>query len=119
MKSLSLMLSAAALVAFGVSVQAAPRDVRNYLQRAGEAAAVQVAAAGVDVGEGLDVQARVSSDGRLTGVRVVRSSGSLETDQKAAQALRRLRVAAPPNALVGADVTVAVSKQPLETAGNP
>jgi len=113
------MLSAAALVAFGASAQAAPRDVRHYLQRAGEVAAAQVAAAGVDVGEGLDVQARVSSDGRLTGVRVVRSSGSLETDEKATRALSRLRVSAPPNALVGVDVTVAVSKASLETARNP
>ena len=113
------MLSAAALIAFAAAAQAAPRDVRNYLERAGEAAAAQVAAAGVDVGEGLDVQARVSSDGRLTGVRVVRSSGSLETDEKATLALRRLRISAPPNSLIGVDVTVAVSKAALETARNP
>jgi TonB family protein len=119
MKSLPLVLSAAAALAFGVSAHAAPRDVRDYLDRAGEAAATQVSAAGVDVGDGLDVKARVNSDGRLTGVRVVRSSGSLEADQKAVQALRRLKVSGPPNALLGADVTVAVTKEPIVQAKNP
>jgi TonB family protein len=119
MKALPLLLSAAAIVAFSGAARAASRDVRDYLQRAGEVAATQVAAAGVDVGEGLDVKARVDSDGRLTGLRVVKSSGSLETDQKAVQALKRFKVPAPPNALLGADVTVAVSKAPLAQAANP
>lgn len=114
MKVLPLMLSAAVL--FAGQAQASPRDVRNYLQRAGDAAAAEVAAAGVDVGEGLDVQARIDAEGRLTTVRVVRSTGSLEIDRKAVKALKRLRVAGPPNSLLGADVTIAVGKAPLSSA---
>jgi TonB family protein len=116
MKVLPLMLSAAALVAFGTVAHGATRDVRDYLQRAGDAAADRVVAAGVDVGEGLDVWARVDADGRLTAVRVVTSTGSLEADQQAVKALKRLRVAGPPNALLGADVTIAVTKRPLVQA---
>lgn len=119
MKALPLALAAVALLVFGGAAQAATRDVRDYLQRAGDVAAARVAAAGVDVGEGLDVKARVNSDGRLTGLRVVKSSGSLETDQKAVEALKRFRVSAPPNALLGADITVAVSKAPVAQAANP
>jgi TonB family protein len=119
MKALSLVLSAATVIAFGGAAQSATRDVRDYLQRAGDVAGARVAAAGVDVGEGLDVKARVNSDGRLTGLRVVKSSGSLETDRKAVEALKRFRVSAPPNALLGADITVAVSKTPLAQAATP
>ena len=119
MKALPLVLSAAAVLAFGAVANAAPRDVRDYLDRAGRAAAKQVARAGVDVGPGLDVKGRVNSDGSLSSLRVVKSSGSLETDQKAVAALKRLRVPAPPNALLGADVTVAVAKEPVLAAQNP
>lgn len=113
MKLLSFTAAAAlAFVLGGQPAQALSRDVRDYLDRAGAAAAERVAQAGVDVGAGLDVKARVDADGRLTGVRVVKSTGSIETDQSAVKALKRLRVAGPPNALLGADVTIAVSKAP-------
>lgn len=119
MKARVLLLSAAALLAFGATAHAAPREVRNYLDRAGAAAAKQVAQAGVDVGPGLDVKAQVNSDGRLSGLRIVKSSGSLEIDQKAVAALKRLKVSAPPNTLLGADITVTVAKEPVLAAQNP
>ena len=120
MKALPLVLSAAAVLALASAASAAPRDVRDYLDRAGAAAAKRVAAAGVDVGPGLDVKGRVNSDGSLTSLRVVKSSGSLDTDQKAVAVLKRLRVAAPPNTLLGAEVTVAVAKEPvLQASQNP
>jgi TonB family protein len=119
MKALPLVLSAAVL-ALASAATAAPRDVREYLDRAGTAAAKRVAAAGVDVGPGLDVKGRVNSDGSLSSLRVVKSTGSLETDRSAVAALKRLRVPAPPNALLGAEVTVAVAKEPvLQAAQNP
>lgn len=117
MKTIPLMLSAA-LLALGGTAQAANRDVTDYLQRAGATATAELAAAGVDAGKGLKIQARVSSDGRLTGARVVNSSGSPETDRNAAQVLRRLRVAAPPNILVGANVNIAIGAEPA-LAQNP
>lgn len=116
MKAMPLMLLAAALVASGTVAYGATRDVRDYLQRAGKAAAARVADAGIDVGGGLDVKARVDADGRLAVVRVVKSTGSHETDQLAVAALKRVRVAGPPNALLGADVTIAVTRAPLVQA---
>jgi TonB family protein len=118
MKTIPLMLSAA-LLALGGTAQAANRDVTDYLQRAGATATAELTAAGVDAGKGLKIQARVSSDGRLAGARVVDSSGSLETDRKAAQVLRRLRVGAPPNVLIGADVNIAIGAEPVLQAQNP
>lgn len=119
MKSFSLLLSAAALLAFGGSAHAGAREVTQYLEQAGAVAAAKVEAAGVDVGAGLDVKGRVSSDGGLTALRVIRSTGSAETDQKALKALKRLRVAGPPNALVGAEVTVTVGKASTLAAKAP
>lgn len=116
MKSLPLILSAAVALGLGGAAHATPREVTYYLAQAGEVATAELAAAGVDAGRGLRVKARVNSDGRLTGARVVTSSGSLETDQKATQALRRLKVATPPNILIGAEVVVAVAQAPIETA---
>ena len=79
-------------------------------------ATANLAAAGIETGQGLTVQARVGSDGRLVDARVVTSSGSLETDRKATQALRRLRVKAPPTVLVGADVKIAVGPEAVVQA---
>lgn len=118
MKAISLLLSAA-LLTFGGTAHAANREVTEYLQRAGVEATADLAAAGVDAGKGLTIQARVGTDGRLTGARVVASSGSLETDQKAAKALRRLRVSDPPILLVGAEVKIAVGPEPVVQAQNP
>lgn len=120
MKSLPLMLSAAGLLAFGGAAHAGNRDVEAYLQRAGAQATAEVAAAGVEVPlDGVRLKGRVGADGRLTGLRVARSSGSVETDHKAAQVLRRFKVANPPNVLVGADVIVTVGPEPIVQAKNP
>ena len=118
MKAIPLVLSAA-LLAFGGAAHAGNRDVTEYLQRAGALATADLAAAGVDAGQGLIVRARVGSDGRLANARLVTSSGSLETDRKATQALRRLRVNAPPNVLIGADVRIAIGAEPVLHAQNP
>lgn len=115
MKPIPILLSAA-LLTFGGAAHAASRDVTEYLQRAGAAATADLSAAGVEAGAGLIIQARVTSDGRLAGARVVTSSGSLETDQRAAKVLRRLRVKAPPPVLIGADVKIAVGLEPLPQA---
>jgi len=118
MKNSLLLFAAAGALTYAAHAQAANRDVDAYLQRASETATAQVAAAGVDA-PGLKIRARVDSDGRLTGVHVVTSSGSLETDQKTSQALRRLRVATPPLALIGAEVNLAVGPQPIVQAKAP
>lgn len=118
MKIVTLMLSAA-LLSYGGVAQAANRAVTDYLQRAGAVATADLAAAGVETGSGLTIAARVGSDGRLTAARVVNSSGSLETDRQATKVLRRLRVSAPPNVLIGADVKIAVGPEQVQQAQNP
>ena len=47
------------------------------------------------------------------------SSGSLEADQKTEKVLRRLQVLGPPNALIGADVTVTVGRAAILQAKTP
>lgn len=118
MRTLPLALSAA-LLAFGGAAQAANRDVVDYLDRAGAVATADLAAAGVDTAPGLKIRARVGSDGRLTAAQVVTSSGSLETDQRAVRVLRRLRVSAPPNVLIGADVNIAIGSERIQQAKVP
>ena len=118
MKASLLLFAAAGALTFAANAQAANREVDAYLQRASETATAQIAAAGV-AAPGLTIRARVDGDGRLTGVHVVGSSGSLETDQKTTQALRRLRVADPPVALIGAQVNLAVGPQPILQAKAP
>ena len=119
MRSYYLVLFAAGLLALGDAARATPRDVEKYLDKASAQATADVTAAGVDLGTGVRVKARVSSDGRLIGARVVSSSGSLETDRQAEKALRHLRVMGPPEALIGANVTVAVGSSALVQAKTP
>lgn len=117
--SFLLFVAASVLSVTAPACASTNREVDAYLARAGETATARIAAAGVTVPTGLKVKARVDSDGRLTAVRVVNSSGSLETDQKATTALRNFRVAMPPLVLVGAEVNVAVGPAPLVTAKVP
>ena len=120
MKHSLLLFAAAGVLTLGAQAHAATnREVDAYLARASQTASADLATAGVEAPAGLTVKARVSSDGRLDVVRVVTASGSLETEVKAAKALRHFRVAAPPLALVGATVNVAVGPQPLVTAKTP
>ena len=77
MKYSLLLFAAASVLTLGHPAQASTnREVDAYLQRASEAATAKIAAAGVEVPTGLKVKARVDSDGRLSAVRVVNSSGS-------------------------------------------
>jgi len=115
---LPLALSAAVL-AFGGLAHAANRDVSQYLEKAGAVATADLAAAGIDTAPGLKIRARVSSDGRLSATEVVTSSGSAATDQQAVRVLRRLRVPAPPNVLIGADVNIAIGGAPIQQAKVP
>jgi TonB family protein len=102
---------------------AATADVRNveaYLARAEAQAEQRLGQAGLDADRTpLQVRATVGGDGRLNGFRVVRSSGSLETDEKARKALHLLRVAAPPAELAGRQVTLTLGEASPVLAGTP
>ena len=120
MQNSLLLFAAAGVLTLGAHAHAATNpEVDRYLARAGQTATADLAAAGVEAPTGLTVKARVSSDGRLDVVRVTTTPGALETELKAAKALRHFRVAAPPLALVGATINLAIAPQPIVTAKTP
>ena len=120
MKAQLLMLSAAALLAgAATAAKAGPAEVRLYLDQAKARADAQLAAAGVSLPGDLAVTLTVGGDGRLTGARVSHTSGSLEADQGAAAALRRLYVPDAPAELAGRKVTLTLSPAPIRQAKAP
>jgi TonB family protein len=116
MKAQLLMLSAAGLLMASAAHAAPASPTERFVDAAEATAAARLSEAGVPVSAGLAVRVTVNADRRLTNVRVVRSSGSLETDAKAEVALRRLKVDLPPTELVGRQVTLALGEP---TAGPP
>jgi TonB family protein len=107
MKTQLLVLSAAGLLFAANHVQAAPADSEQFAARAATKADSLLIAAGVDPkAQSVAVRASVSPDGRLSGVRVVRSSGSRDTDHAVATVLKKILVADPPVGLVDGAVTL-------------
>jgi TonB family protein len=95
-------------------------EVRQFLDHSGAAANARLAKAGVSLaGQTADVRATVGGDGRLMGLRVVRSSGSRDTDAAIEKALDRLQVEAPPALLSGAQITLPVGGGQVSAATTP
>ncbi|RAK59183.1 hypothetical protein DJ021_04895 [Phenylobacterium hankyongense] len=115
------MLSAAGLLlASAAQAAAPPRDVQQFLDSAHRTAVVRLEKAGVALaGRPLAVRATVDGAGRLYGLHVVRSSGSLDTDAQATAALRRMAVESPPYDLAGRDVTLTFGDAPIVQAKAP
>ena len=114
---LLLSLTAAGFLLAAPSQAAPAPEVRQFLDHSGQKANARLVKAGVSLaGQTADVRATVGSDGRLMGLRVVRSSGSRDTDAAIEKALNRLRVEAPPALLAGAQVTLAVGGSPAAPA---
>jgi hypothetical protein len=118
MRTLLLSLSAAGLLLAASTAQAVTSpEVRRFLDDGRAAADARLAKAGVSLdGRTADVRAVVGSDGRLMGLHVVRSSGSLETDAAIEKALNHMRVDGAPPLLGGAQVTLSVGEAPLVSA---
>lgn len=62
---------------------------------------------GGEIAQPVTARAYVDADGRLTAVRIVRSSGSRDADYRVEAALRKVRVQYVPPALIGAQVNLA------------
>lgn len=109
MKAQLVMLSAASLllaVAPQSSALAGPADVQRYVSSTAAEAGERLTERSVDIsGKTLAIQGRVQSD-RLSGVRVVRSTGSAELDGQIVAALKNLRTEAAPVDLVGRELTL-------------
>lgn len=106
---LLLSLTAAGFLLSEPSHAATAPEVRQFLDHSGQTANARLAKAGVSLaGQSAEVRATVGGDGRLMGLRVVRSSGSRDTDAAIEKALNRLQVEAPPALLSGAQITLPV-----------
>lgn len=116
MKTL-LVAGAGALLLVATAAQAATSPVQQFAGRAEAQALVKLNAAGVNLdGRSVAVRATVDGDGRLNGVRVVRSSGSRDTDAAIEAALKRLTVADMPPVLAGGAITLNLGAAPTEQA---
>jgi TonB family protein len=103
-----LALGAAGVLALSAGFAHAGPDaqVQTFLDEVHAKANTRLAASGLDLtGRDVRVEATVDSDGHLYAVRVIRSSGSPDTDAVVAHALNRLHVEHTPNQLIGARVT--------------
>ena len=117
MKAQLLMLSAAGLIMAGAAHAAESPEVRRFIDDGRATAEAQLAKAGVDLaGQTVSVRGVVTGDGRLNNLRVVRSTGSRDTDAAVAAALHRLRVEDPPPLLSGSQVTLTLGRPAASTA---
>lgn len=109
-------VSAAVLSLAAATVQAAPNPaVQAFLDDAYSQAKAQLG--GVDLSHGVvKVRAHVHGDGRLTGVRVVKSSGSRDADERVVGAVKQVRVRQAPLPLIGSQVDFAFGPADAEAA---
>lgn len=117
MKTQLLLLTAVGLL-FTASVSpAAASEVQDYAQRAQARADSLLRDSGVDLaGQSVTVRATVRSDGHLSGVSVVRSSGSRDTDHAVETVLRKVVVSDAPLGLLGGAVTLTLGADPMVRA---
>ena len=74
-------------------------------------------ARGIDThGQGVSVRAAVNTEGRITAVKVVRSSGSPETDVAVANVLRTIVLSDAPSGLLNGAVTLNVGRSAIVQA---
>lgn len=109
MKAQLVMLSAAGLLLAAAPLSpalAGPADVERYVVATTAEAGERLTERSVDLsGRSLAIRGRVQAD-RLSGVRVVRSTGSAELDDQIVAALKNLRTEAAPVDLVGRELTL-------------
>jgi TonB family protein len=120
MKFHHILAGAAALVLGASQAHAASTEFQSYVERAEAKADTMLRAAGVDIeAQSVAVRVTVSPDGRLTGARVVRSSGSPETDHAVETVLRKIVATNAPLGLVDGAVTLNLGRTPLLQARVP
>ena len=113
MKSHLLALSSAALLFTGSvsAAAAAPSESLQYANRVQPRAESLLLAARIDPqGPPVSVRARVGADGHLTGLEVLRSSGSRDTDRAVKTVLRKVVTGDPPIGLLNGAVTLNVGQ---------
>jgi TonB family protein len=114
------LLAATGLLFAASAVHAAPSELQRYADRAMARADTLLTATGVDFQtQPVSVRASVDLDGRISGVRVLRSSGSPRTDHAVEAVLRRIVRADPPLGLTNGAVTLNAGRAPVAAAKAP
>lgn len=113
-------LTAAGALAFAGVAQAQPASsIQSFMDRMESEAVARLADAGVNVAGSAKLRFSVDSVGRVSGVRMLRSSGSSETDARIRAALEQVQVDRIPADLLGANITLAVTNDALANARTP
>jgi TonB family protein len=111
MKTQILALSAAALMLAATAASATPAESDQYANRLLPKAESLLSAAGIGAqNQPVSVRATVSPDGHVTGLRVLRSSGSPDTDRAVVGVLRKVLAADAPVGLLDGAVTLNVGQ---------
>lgn len=112
MKTQLLALSAAALLLAATAAAATESsESRQYASRIEPKVERLLRAAGIGAeAQPVSVRATVRPDGQVTGVQVLRSSGSPQTDRAVAAILRKVLVADAPVGLLDGAVTLNVGQ---------
>lgn len=117
MKTQAFLLGAAALVFAASASIAAPSESQRYADRAKAKAENLLRATRLDLkGQTVSVRAKVDLDGRLTGMQVVRSSGSRDTDLAVETVLKKVIVRDPLFGLTDGAVLMTVVGAPIVEA---
>ena len=113
----ALLLSAAALTFAASTMRAAPAELPYYSARTQAKLHSLLRASGIDPEvKSVSVRAFVAPDGQLTGMKVIRSSGSRDTDRAVETVLRKIVVADPPIGLDDGAVTLNLNPAPVVEA---
>ncbi|HLZ83874.1 MAG TPA: TonB C-terminal domain-containing protein [Caulobacteraceae bacterium] len=117
MKTQAFLLSAAALVLAASPTWAAPSELDRYADRAKAQAERLLHATPLDLkGQSVSVRAKFDVDGRVTGLQVVRSSGSHDVDLAAETVLKKVVARDAPLGLTDGAVLMTVGATPIVQA---
>jgi TonB family protein len=112
-----VILASAAALLLTAAAHAAPSESQRYADRVKAEAQTLLRETQLDLrGQTVSVRAKVDVDGRVTGMQVVRSSGSGEADAKVATLLRKVVAADPPFGLTDGAVLMTVNGPPIVEA---
>jgi hypothetical protein len=118
MKTRLFALSATATLFAAAIAAAAPSELQQYQDHANARAQLLLRHTGVYLGDqSVSVKAEVAPDGRLSGIEVVHSSGSRQTDLAVKRVLEKIVVSDPPLGLTDGAVLLKVRGIPVEQAG--
>lgn len=118
MKTQVFLLSGAALVLAASPTWAAPSELQRYADRAKVDAQTLLRATRLDLlkGRSVSVRATVDVDGRVTGMQVVRSSGSPDADIAVETLLKKVVAKEPLFGLADGAVLLTVNGAPMVEA---